>query len=1257
MTKISRKKRTRPPRKFTLPAFDWRQLIAEQHVNTEPEFLASCARLRSLFVQNAAKDVFLALNVSDLWPPNISAQVKHQLAFGICLSIPPGDFATERLDTYQKFAAFSQALIDSLPSFPSLEDYWPEADWGDTMFIDGIDAAPAFYGGAVQRIPDFIEAFRILYGENGSAMADMHSAQSIQSYLLQTVRRPEEVCPDDAHTGHVETPPMWFWDSLRTALPIVLNVPISEDLLATPGTPAAWRNGSEFGEAVMTGQALPWLAVRLGDVRLPLSLRNGPAVVLDYWSERIGLPGPGASRRFVEYLAQRIEKRSLLVGPIQLVNRRAGARRPITAVVPVDDRLYVILLANVEELAHIDKSIAEMKHVAGESSDWAFLRTGTSSAAQLRTESGVTPAVESLDFIVVVGLATTRHVRLRMPKKREFRLVSLVDAITLFDAMKNIGELNRFWKYEAESRKLGAGGMADLADLFGSFRDSHGQLIGGAVVPNMIMLDPHWGSNWRYAQLRKHWFGAPNNFPDDQSAWETEESRATTSLRRATARNLPRLDWSCRIGSCTVHFVLDVDLLDLGVEDGRVLETFVHCAADCLAERERLAASMVPLPYNRVVIECLARPGSLATLPEEEGQLAASRELLDEWHVLDDRLSLELRGQLVVNLSRVQARMEQVEDASFEVECATTLLDRLARYVHGRPLTSEQRDLLAETENRQPRFVMRRVRRTVDVPDHAEPDEPTLENYKVARRSLAELLKAHGVAPGRYELEEAKTLINTVRSAYRNAVHERLRAFDRDSLLKYCVQQIDAACAQYDRQLMRVRHSLDHEVDYDREGALAETHEQFTRDSRNFRYAVEAALFLSVSKPIPADAADALEVIAMINWLFVLYQASDVLHNGIDVGGLLVDNEYIPEVFYSEKRDTQQDAFAREMAGLRLGTGVANQDRLKDPLTEEGFLDRLDVAFSNELGFTFRNLLQILSTLASWMTVGGSTQLAFRYEASTQDIARVACDAHEGLEESVALRAIEFLVLDAAGIRRLIGRETDTEDVPVWEHSKRANRYTIKPLIRLSDGRMLWGAAIADRAARIWTTSVSAGYLPADFPWPAVRTVVGGAKKELEDGLEDASHAIAGRATPYALKGLDFKYRFPKQGFPDVGDFDVLAYWPEGNRWLICECKYNQPAFCLKDTRRLRDRIFGGNSEVGQFVKIERRRQFFLENVDLIRQLLRWPDPTAASVSVTEMYICKDLHWWLRFPPYDVPTKFAQIDTFGAWLSANGFAP
>ena len=193
--------------------------------------------------------------------------------------------------------------------------------------------------------------------------------------------------------------------------------------------------------------------------------------------------------------------------------------------------------------------------------------------------------------------------------------------------------------------------------------------------------------------------------------------------------------------------------------------------------------------------------------------------------------------------------------------------------------------------------------------------------------------------------------------------------------------------------------------------------------------------------------------------------------------------------------------------------------------------------------------------------------MAFSYEATEEEIANAAVDAHDDLDEAAARRAIEFLILKPAGIRRLAGRDEDTDDVPVWEHTKRVERYTIKPLIQLANGRLLWGASMADRAKRIWTGSISSGYLPADFPWPAVRRLVAKAKKDLEDGLEDAAYEVCARATPCAMKGLDFKDRFPKQGFEDVGDFDVLAYWPQGNRWLIGECKYNQPAFCIKDAR------------------------------------------------------------------------------------------
>ncbi|MBB4224899.1 hypothetical protein [Variovorax guangxiensis] len=1256
MAKISRKKKGKAPgsSRSVAAKFDVQKFLRGRREHDDGAFELAFQRLKTLLTAHAARDALVALNVLDLWPANVSAQVKSQLAFAAYLSIAQDEFASAKLDSYDQFSQFCRSLMEVLPSFPMLEDYWPESDWGVVRWTDGINSRPTFYGGTVQRIPDFIQAFQILHGDSSEAMNDLRCARQMQSTVLEAVPAPDSHAPVDAASGHIEVPPEWFWTAVQEVLLTQQAPVVTADLLASPGIEPKWKTASGFGDAVMSGEVVPWLGVNVGGTFLPISLRNAPATVIDFWSDRRKVDGAAAAVRLTAFIGQRVQPRSFLAGPLQVINRRGPAARMLAAVLPGDDKHYLVVLSSVDELRHIDMAVAEMKRKVRESPDWAFIRPGSRDGLQLRSRNGREPSEDSLEVIVVVGTVTTRMVRMSVPQRRDCHTVSIVDAVTIFDAMEDLDELTRFWKYRTGLRRL-VGGMPDVVDMFGAFRDSHGQIVAGAIVPNMIMLDPHWGESWRFNQLVQYWEEAPANFPDDRSAWNTKDSRGRTTLRRVTARNAPRLAWSSQLANSTVHVVLDVDLVDLQSQDGNVLETFVHCAADCFAEREAELQSIGTLPYSRIVIECVAQADALASLAEEEIETAADRELLLSWRVIENQASDEVRIRCVINLSRVFARLRVVEDASFEVECAVALMDVLLTHAHGRRLSESERQVLADTGSRSPRFVMRSYERTVDVPDFGRPDTPAPEAYKVARRKLAEILMAQGVKPGRYELGEAKQLINAARATYRELVHERLRSFDRESLLRYCATQLDTTSAQYDSQVMRHRNSLAHDVDYDREDSQAEAHEQFTRDSRNLRYAVEAGLFLTQPQPTEARPAEILEVLGMIDWLLVLYGASDVLHNEIEVGGLDVDDQYIPEVFFSSARDAQQAKFSREMAALKLGAGVNTEDKLEEPFEDEKFIESLDAAFLIDLGFTYRDLLKVFSTLQNWIGIGAGAALAFSYEALPSDIARAAVGSHDDLAESAALKAIDFLVLKSDGIRRLAGITAETDDVPVWEHNKRLDRFAIKPLLVLPTGKILWGASSVNRARRIWMSAISSGYLPADFPWKNVRAVVDKAKQKLEKGLEKTAHAVCARTTPYAERNLDFMDRFPEQGFADVGDFDLLAYWPEGNRWLLGECKYNQPPFCVKDSRRLRDRVFGGGSEIGQFVKIERRRKFFAENVELIRQLLGWPEPTTPEPTITEVYICKDLHWWLRFPPYDVPTKFTQVDTFGAWLSANGF--
>ena len=234
---------------------------------------------------------------------------------------------------------------------------------------------------------------------------------------------------------------------------------------------------------------------------------------------------------------------------------------------------------------------------------------------------------------------------------------------------------------------------------------------------------------------------------------------------------------------------------------------------------------------------------------------------------------------------------------------------------------------------------------------------------------------------------------------------------------------------------------------------------------------------------------------------------------------------------------------------------------------------------------------------------------------------------------------------------RLPGRDVDEPDVPYWEHKKRVQRYTIRPLVKDGD-ELRWGAELSSRALNIWMSSVRDGYLPADFDWPNVVPVVREIKKSIEKRLELRSEEIFRRHTKYVARGIDFFKRFPGEDFEDVGDFDVLAYWPDRSVVVAVECKYNQPPHTVKDSRRLRDTIFGSSEEdrSGHLSRISRRRQFLATHRARILELLKWQAAEKEESQYIELYVGREVHYWMVHPPYSVPTQFVRVDTLDSWI-------
>lgn len=1226
----------------------------------DDEYRNQTQALRKLFAEFDPVDVLVSLGVSELWLPNRSSQVKHVFALQVALSMRADEFSGgRRMDTFETFRDFVGELHRLLPSNPMLEDFVPEADWGEIFLPTDGTIEPIFFGCSVERIPDFIEAFRLLRADEPQALADMRLALGLQAHIIRSIPASLVGSAEDVSAGHIEVPTAEFWTACRQTLlstwTAVQGVAegTSADLMIETGALRTSSTWSAFGDGVMTGTALPHAIVQIGQTKLPVSVRSASTVVIDMWDAR---PRPGSvnasvdlCRRVGAFVMNRLRSGSVVAGPIKVVGTSRELDGPIAAVVSTGKKFHFIVLATPDELPRVATLERKLKQLIDESDRWGLALPDVKEVVEFRHPDGLLPRSTDIQVVAILACVTTQATALDLPTP-SVHVLGLPDFVSIFDSLKNAKELDKYWSYIDQTTSL-IGGLSGPADHFASFRDSHALLIDGAITPNFISLDPHWNSSWRFKELKSFWKAAPRWFPDGRVTWVVDEK--SDGLTTLSAKGPLELAWSGIAGATTFQAQLKVDSEEPDMENGPLLELFVHCVVDAVTQRGDLISMLQLFRLEHIVVHCQINKQALLSLAKRDvTEARASLPLLSNWCLKPVDGSMQLVAAVEVNLARLHLRLEKAKDASFEVECATETVRGLSGLL-GLPLDEEVMALLQKTSTRRPRFTTHTTRRRVDVPDYANPKVPEPEHYKLARRDLAVVLKSQGVAaPARYELEHAKDIMNAARDAARQEIHVQVARLDRKKLLLFCIEQHDKLTAKYDREVTRMKLSLSHEVSFDRSALLADAYEQFTSAARNYRYLLECCVSLAGEGGSTLQPATAVQLIAAVDWLSVLYGASDTLHNDIDVGGIELNDSYVPTVYFSEGRGELENRFLQEAAGAKIGIGLSTEDEVNAPQETPEKWRALDEALAADAGFSLTHLLQALNVLSRWHSAGGSPELQFSYSARPEAMTDLLVANVPDLTTEIAGRLIDFLILDPAGVRRLTGKDEEEPDVPVWEHNKRVHRYLIRPLVRIDADTLAWGAATVNRTSAIWAGSIFDGYLPADFEWPNMAKAVRKVKESIERGLEVRAFEIASRFTRYVMSGLDLRRRFPKEGFEDVGDYDVLAYWPERSRWVSIECKYNRPPFCLKDARRLRERIFGAVDGVSHMQKIERRRLYLAQNLERVRRLLQWPDGQAGAAKLREAYVCRDIYWSMRHPPYAVSSEFVRIDGLDAWLRA-----
>jgi len=1212
----------------------------------ENNFEQQQANLESHLASVCALDAYLSIVISELWLPNIAAQTRHSFATAVLAATPSEFFARNPVDSYPAFRKFVGGIHSLLPTFPMLEDYVPEPDWGDIKTSVGDNSCRIFYGGLCERIPDFIEAFRLKLPGGIVGGTDLDASIAIQNFLISRISRP--VLTASLEPGALEIPPETFWAECRAALlqcsEFAAGLSISPELVIAQGE-GARHSWETFGDAAMTGELLPHVLMTIDGHSVPVSPRNLPSTVIYHWEQRDARPPNQVERRTAaataQFLAERIPHHESFAGPFRISLREPG--RPhveVAGILQAESTLWLIVAIDPRRLSEMPSIERRLSALFAEDDGVVAQETSTGEILHFRTRDGAA-ARGMTRIMLLIAEGSTGRTAMRLfpsPSKKLF----LPDFVSVMDSIRSVAELNAYFDFVEAHRMQTQSMLTGPVDLLAAFKQSHAMLVDGAFEPTFISLDPHWGSNWRYQQLQQFWAAAPSMFPDESpSSWDIRSS--TGGAWQLVSRPSRKLVWATDLrNETTLHFLLDVDLQELDVEDGRLLELFINCAADSIAQRSELLPDAM-FPWKRIVTTCRANEERLPSnflpeLPEDEAPL------LSQWQITRETDSA-IQLSVVVDLIQVAVGLKDAKEAKFEALCATEWLRGFGTLV-GRPIEDRLVAAIAATANRKPRFTFQVRERSVDVPDFPQPILPSPQHFKVARRDLAIVFKELSTQPGRYELAEAKVVIDRARDAYRELIHGKIAVLSHAPLVLFGIEQFDALLAEYDRTNTQVLMSLSHEVDYDRHGRLADAHDEFLKNTKDYRYLIECVLSSVPGGDTIPTSNEIVQLVAHIDWLLVLYQASDTLHNDVDVGGIELDSSYIPDVFYSEFDDT---SFKREYAEERLG-----QDRPGDETSglDEAETASLDQAFLADAGFTLTCLLQVLVLLSRWRSVSpAESELRWSYAADIPEIVNTLANVISDADRTQIQAAISFLTLDPARVRVLSGRDRVEGDVPVWEHTKRDHRYTIRPLVSLRGGRLTWGAAAAGRAFSIWNGTLSDGFPPAEFAWSRVNEVSTLLKRRIEQELEVRAYDICKRHAHLVEQGIDFRSRFRMEGFDDVGDFDVLAYVPSQNLWIMVECKYNKPPFALKDARRLREQIFGKTGHLGQLAKIDRRRTFLQQNHERLRVLLGWPEAEDSQATILDLYVCPRIFYWMRRPPRPVVTEFVRLGMLDAFLS------
>jgi len=1228
--------------------------------------------IRNLFQSYSIYDVASSLFISNLWLPNNGSSIKHLFWTTIFTTSKSNEFCMEnKIENFSMFKSFCSELYKLTPSFPTLEDYMPIFDWGTVKFHHNKINYKIFYDTEISHIYDFLMAFQMLYVtfdkeyfELSGRSPDMELRQclSIQDKIINNIdSQLSEDKLNKLSLGHIEVAHSKFWYQAIKVFDILGNTDIrnlfgKEDYIVELGIiKKDVLSESEFWNRAFEGSLIPFYFIKHKEKFFPILPRRYSGVLINKWSNLFSKHGALIKKdnfsyqkeltfQLAKFLKNRFYKGRFY--PIVSAVKDDGKPHEIlfSGYILSEDKLVLIYVAdpfNTKEC--IEKQLTILTPKLAEAIDLINKEPVTLCLHTERKNVVYKPSDNDrklkIELFIVLPQVSNILIPISVSKDFTWEITFIDQFLGVMDEIEGQKELSEFIDFFREIDKKAHIPITTLLDKYGSFKDTFGVLIPGANDPTMVMIDLQWGTVYRYNSLKLFWEVYPeNDFLDHPRNWIIKQE-TPTRVRLSAKSNF----------SCFIHLKIQETNIFITTpleyqkyEQGSLSNLLMECLEDNLSRHIELIKSHVFFQTWKM-LEIIIFPDFL--LDGESfnhiEHLNPQNELWKSDIGFPQPFCPGIR--LVYNLNRIRDLFQNSTTNNIEIDLLIEIIKELDKHAPDSNLL----DIITELEKhkgKKPRFKILYMEKSVSFPEFIEPEIPTLHDHKLSRKAEAEIALKLGIKPGKYKLAKAKEIMNTLRREMVKELDREISQYRYDENIKYLITRIDALANDFNVEKMHLKESMKQEVDYERENQYSKTYNEYRSQERNYRYLLEKFVEIRSSGKKLLDSRSFRYLIAFVDKISEIYSASDNLNYEIYPVGMTIDRDYVFSVHYKVDLESMQEKYSQDQAKINFGSMGNVSDRVESSIPIEKHLEDLDSAFKIDFGFGIKNLVNVLQVMSVWSGYNEEAIESPYYSATKEEADEVVKKAIKSFDVSETLAILEFLTLKTEGMLTIFGVTKPPDDLPVWEHQNRPYRYTIKPLIFMN-GKYYWGPYSVEKSAQIWVGITFNGALPADFCAPNVKKVLTINQTAIEKKLEDKALEIVKRHTKYAEK-VNYGRGTHDQS---LGDYDVLAYIQDINTLFNIECKDIISAYCLKDAKRIRDRIFRPEVEKGRkvnnpgnLIKVEKREDWLRNNFSIFASILKWP--VKAKPKVVSIYVTRMDYWWTKFPPRDTSVIFIRID-------------